>query len=625
MRRVLLPLALLLIAVPSAQAADTFEVGAAKALANPEPGQMLCLGGYDFCEDGGGGRTMTPTAQHPDGIADDLYSRALAVGDGRNGMVLIHTTNVGFFASYKTAGLGIYHLRQEVAERTGLAADQVIVQADHSHHGPDTIGIWGGVPPEYLERMQNAAIDAGVRAWEARKPARIYVGTADGTGVTSSYRNPPNVGTDDEFRMMWANDRATGDRIATFTNYSPHATSREKGNLASGDWPEWASTMAEERFGGGGIAGVGTLGREDFGDLPREPKNETSARARIGRLMTAATADGDEVPPTRGVAVKSVFIREPLAQPILAANFVPELPVALAGMNISIDRDVAPPWNIPGSVGTYAGAARIGDVFFGMSPGEPFPQIQFYLREQEGIKGARSMFHLGAANDFLGYMVTPVEDYAQVATEGAAYLGGCPEEALLDGLGTEYDGACPDHWTLMVSPTIGTHVACTIQNAGGELGFEVGNVSNRCPATTALDGQAPPEERAAAAVPTPEEPAPPTPAPADGPAPAAGPQPALTPVSAPAATGTGGCLKRGTFNHRFGVEMRGRRTRVTKVVYSLDGTRIGSDRKRPFVVQVPGTSFGPGAHTLRAVVTLKVPGGKRTSTVRLAHRFTGCA
>ncbi|HEX8648244.1 MAG TPA: hypothetical protein VF715_15225, partial [Thermoleophilaceae bacterium] len=57
-----------------------------------------------------------------------------------------------------------------------------------------------------------------------------------------------------------------------------------------------------------------------------------------------------------------------------------------------------------------------------------------------------------------------------------------------------YDPACPDHWTLMVSPTIGTHVACTIQDAGEALGFEVRTRDPECAALTAADGVgAPPE------------------------------------------------------------------------------------------------------------------------------------
>ena len=52
---------------------------------------------------------------------------------------------------------------------------------------------------------------------------------------------------------------ATVARIATFANYSPHATVLKSANkLASGDWPEWAAQMAEARYGGTGLGSVGT-------------------------------------------------------------------------------------------------------------------------------------------------------------------------------------------------------------------------------------------------------------------------------------------------------------------------------------------------------------------------------
>ncbi len=468
--------------------ASSFAVGAAKASTSPTGGLKLCLGGYGSCPNGGG-RTMT-------GIKDELYARALAVSGGDSAMILVTTTNIGLFAAYKTAGLGIYHLRQEVARRTGLPADHVIVQADHSHSGPDTIGIWGGVPVEYLRYLQDGAIQAAVDAYKAREPARVYVGRADGAGITSSYSGPPNVGTDDEFRLLWANRRSDGSRIATFSNYSPHATVLKSSNkLASGDWPEWAAQMAEAQFGGTGLGGVGTLGREDFGAENGEPE----AKARLARMIGDATAAGVEVPPERGVDVRTTFIQEPLAQPILLAINAPEGTVDGGGYDLSIDRSNLPPWVTGEFVGTYAGAARIGDVFFGFSPGEPFPQVQFYLREDRGIEGARMHFHLGGANDFLGYMVRPASDYPQVAAEGGGYLVGCPEEELLIQTGMPYDPACPDHWTLMVSPTIGTHVACTIQNAGQTLGFSVGARDSECPGATASDGAGAPSERPAGA------------------------------------------------------------------------------------------------------------------------------
>ena len=424
------------------------------------------------------------------GVKDDLYARALAVSAERGDLILVTTSNVGFFAAYKSEGLGIYELRQEVARRTGVAAGSVLVQADHSHSAPDTIGIWGGVPPEYVRRLQDAAVDAAVAAWRAREPARLYAGRVDGPGVRSSYGTPPNVGTDDEFRLLWAERAGDGRRIATYSNYSPHATVLKSGNtLASGDWPEWAAQLAEARHGGVGLGGVGTLGREDFGAT-----GEADAKDRLRRMMAAATAAASEVPATGGVAVRTVFLREPLAQPVLALNRLPEGSVDAGGYDLSIDRADRAPWLDAGTVGTYAGAARIGDLFLGFSPGEPFPQVQFYLREQGGVGGPRLHFHLGATGDFLGYMVRPASDYPQVAAEGGGYLLGCPEQEVLRTTGLPYDPACPDHWTLMVSPTIGTHVACTIQNAGEALGFEVRARDPECAGLTATDGVGAPAE-----------------------------------------------------------------------------------------------------------------------------------
>jgi hypothetical protein len=501
MKRLALTIALVAFLAPSAEAKKKekphFLVGAAKT--STDPSAPVCLGGYGDCGGEDGGRTMTH-------VKDPMFARAIAFGDDKGGsFILAHTTNVGLFASYKTiAGVGIYHARQEIARQTGIPADHIVVQADHSHAGPDTIGIWGGVPTSYLKQLQDATVDAAVRAWRARRPADVRVGVADGPGITSSYETEPNLETDDEFRLLWADDKETGERIATFANYSPHATvlgSKNKG--ASGDWPEWAATMAEERFGGTGLGSVGTLGREDFGASEDGAEGEAEARARLDRMIAEATAAAQKVPAS-GVDAKTVFIREPIMQPILFANLVPEgtaetVAGGALGYDLSIDRDINAPWLTAATLGTYAGAARIGDVFLGSSPGEPFPEIQQYLREEKGVTGARAHFHLGAANDFLGYMLRPVDHYPQVFTEGAMYLGGCPEEQIYEYMDVEYDGACPDHWTLMVSPTIGEHVACTIQNAALGLGFTAGHKDDECAALTAADGVAGPAEQAAAA------------------------------------------------------------------------------------------------------------------------------
>jgi hypothetical protein len=138
-------------------------------------------------------------------------------------------------------------------------------------------------------------------------------------------------------------------------------------------------------------------------------------------------------------------------------------------------------------VGTFAGALRIGDVFSALAPGEVFPRINDLLRG--GGVVAQDHLFFGATNDFLGYMVDGEDAYFQALQEGATFLAGCPEEEVIGG-----DPACPDHFTLMVSPTIGTHVLCTIQNAAQSIGLETGPRNPRCAVLTALDGVAGPAE-----------------------------------------------------------------------------------------------------------------------------------
>lgn len=490
-----------------------FKVGAAEAPASflPIPGSV-CIGGYDlFCER----EALTER--------DPLVAGAVAISRASDdaSVILVKTTNVGYFAAYKAGNgpNGLYDIRQRIArrlrERYGQAvvpADRIVVTSDHSHQGPDTIGIWGGVSPLYMAILAEAAVQAGVEAYAQRVPARLYVGSVQGPQTAGSYAGPPTDDPDREFRALFAEDRA-GQRVATLLNYAPHATVLSSDNTtATGDWTAWAAQIASQTSGGVGIGLVGALGAMDWNKSGDDAAREAEARQRLRTLLDAAFEARSEVAGDT-VAVKTVFVREPLAQPILLANYAPRVDVPGMGASLSIERAQTPPWSAGAVIGTYASAIRVGDVFIGAMPGEPFPQLHYALRDCAtlpegieadtdcgGITGARANFLLGAANDFLGYMLYTPEQYAQAFQEGAFYLGGCPEEALLEALGDDVDGACPDHWALMVSPTIGRHMVCTLQNAAAGLGFGVGTQNPECPLLTALDGIAAPAEYPATAL-----------------------------------------------------------------------------------------------------------------------------
>ena len=556
-----------------AQAQTTpFKVGAAKI--DSTPSQELCTGGYGiFCD-------WRASEARPNAIGetDRLFTRALVVESEGRRVAIVTSTAIGIFAAYKAAvdpvtnrlvtPPGLYDTRLRIARELGIASDHVFIQADHSHRGPDTIGIWGGVPAAYLQQLQDDMLAVVQAATAKLEPAELYVAAIDGAAIDCTDPNPddgiklvcqvdslysygPNRWVDEEFRILEARRPGSGERIATFGNYSPHATVLDDtgSGVFSGDWTGWLAKMLDDEANGVvGLATVGTLGRTDFDPQnnhgsgnERNLNRERGARARLEFFMDALRAGGAPaagvMPYTQvtgsGVAASEQFIRETTTNPIFYANYAP-----LVGLPDSdgqypndvearIDRAVGAPWLTGNQIGTFAGAFRIGDLFFGTAPGEEFPNAQQCLRDGCAIDEGRSgkvvagadgaapqmHFFLGATNDFLGYM-GPATAYDQVLAQGAFYFS-CPPgdferqaRETVDPVTGEvgYDAgrlfdesSCPDHFVFMPSPTIGDHVNCAIQNAAQGVGFGIEGADPICVGLTAADSTvAPPVQEVGA-------------------------------------------------------------------------------------------------------------------------------
>ncbi len=487
----------------------SFRVGTARV--NHDPVDVTCVGGgASFC-----GRRVDPHV--PGAIRDTLWARAAAfTGSNDQSFILITTTNIGYFLAYKEeegAGAGIYHMRRRIAENTGVPEAHIVVVSDHSHNGPDTIGIWGGVTPAYKQLTADAVVAAATQAYAQRQPATLRIATinqndhpVDGVPrLESSYNTAPGYQPEagnpsNEFRMLVADQIQTGRRLLTLMNYAPHATviNGVAKDQLSGDWAAWAPEEAESLFGGFGLAAVGSVGATDWNKTGGDADaREGEARRRLRLLLSTAQ---DRLQPVQGtdILVQTTFIREPITQPVLLANYKPRSPADSEGnpgqhQDIRIDRSLEPPFLQGNLFGTVISAIRLGDLFFSTFPGEPFGELEAALRGPGGVAGPQAHFLLGAANDFFGYMTYRDETYQQTFATGATWIAGCPEqEYLYDPLGMEYDGACSDHWSLMVSATIGQHIICSLRDAADRIGFDGGARAGNCAALTALDDVAGP-------------------------------------------------------------------------------------------------------------------------------------
>ena len=169
----------------------------------------------------------------------------------------------------KNGPYGLLDMRKEVERRTGgaLQAENVVIQSDHSHSGPDALGVWGGVPDEYLRHVADRTVDAIVEAYSSMAPAQLYYGTADGRDLLSNQfdYDAANQVVDSDVRVLQARDGKTP--LVTLLNFSAHATVLGSSNTkASGDWVQSANPLLEQRFGGKAVTVVGTLGRTQPAD-----------------------------------------------------------------------------------------------------------------------------------------------------------------------------------------------------------------------------------------------------------------------------------------------------------------------------------------------------------------------
>lgn len=415
-------------------------VGAAKrditpTVATAPPDGSVYLGGYGF----GPVRLST-------GVLAPVHVRAMVISNGEQTIAFAESETQGAFAAYKTGPFGSTDIASAVEQATAGAIphQNVIISSDHSHAGPDTTGIWGGLPDSYLQFLKDQTVGAIIDAFAARVPAALSTGTTDATSLLNSqFDQPPNDQVDGELRVLVASSPSDPSRRpAILINFAAHATVMGSDNtLVSADWPGMVADEVERALGiDTAVVMVADVGRTqpDDGQFPGGDvqRLEGYSQAVTDRVLAAVA----RLEPHQGsaIAATQLFLRERYSNPFF--------PLALIGSAIS--RSADPPWLDGEQVGSLVGAARVGDLLFAAIPGEGYPAIEFAMRDR--VPAGRH-FIFGLANDQLGYLISPAEGYPQIAA------------------------AAPDNDNALfnVSPSFGDHVTCTLFKAASAIGFEV--------------------------------------------------------------------------------------------------------------------------------------------------------
>ena len=472
--------ALMLVPAGASAAGPTYRVGIASRSINPDPngtyaGQPVYLGGYGI-----GSKPISDGRPATGILGDGIHVRAFAVSDGTHPYAIADIETQGWFAATRDGPYGLIDMRKQVEQRTGgaLKASQVVIQSDHTHGGPDPMGVWGGVPVQYRQMIVQRTVDAVVEAFNNMRPGRLYYGTADGRDLQSNQfdYDKANQVMDSEVRVLQARN-GSGKPFATLLDFSAHPTVLGSSNTkVTGDWVSAANQQLPKAFGGQAMTVVGTLGRTQPADRgcsdPSVPAGEKRDLCSIddyaARVVSRAKQAAAAAKPITGdprVAADSYLITDPSSNALLLGLLVAGKPVG-----VPINRSLTPPWETGNVIGTVVGAARIGDVLMLSMPGEAYPQIPLKVRS---IVPAQGYMTAGLADDQLGYLIAPFEAYPEPI-----------RRSFFNQRGDQVSPIDNDNYFFNVSHTMGERVTCALLRGAGDLlgkGNAYRNQYDRCP------------------------------------------------------------------------------------------------------------------------------------------------
>jgi len=194
------------------------------------------------------------------GVHDDLWARCLALGAGRDKLVLCDVDLIGLFYD------DVLKVRAQVqAARPDVT--QVIVASSHDHEGPDTMGLWGpsplqsGIDPAYMDKLDDRIAATAIQAVATVQRARLVLGRDDHPllALLQDDSRPPYVKDPHLFVMRITDSRGTP--IATLVNWSDHPeTLDSKNTLITSDYPNWLRQYVEQHGGGMALFFNGTIG-----------------------------------------------------------------------------------------------------------------------------------------------------------------------------------------------------------------------------------------------------------------------------------------------------------------------------------------------------------------------------
>jgi hypothetical protein len=349
---------------------------------------------------------ITPSFEHPvflagfgqnrraETVHDDLTVRVMALKDDHTTLILVALDLIGFFSPDVL----------EVSRRIHTKAPevQVILASTHTHHAPDTMGLWGpdarhsGVNQGYMSSLKEQIISTVLSSLENTQAVNLKTACVHVPGVAKNARDPEIV--DDELTTAQFCQAQTTQPVVSLFNFPCHPEVLWEHNPhITADYPGVLRRKVEESTGApciffsGALGGMMTPNVVEHSFEEAEQMGTSLAHIGLEALRGSKTAD---VSPT--ISLKKVEITPKLTNILFKLAFRRKLLPDVRNRN--------------GQVSTEVNLLKIGPLWLASVPGELLPKLGIVLKESMRRAGAGAAGVIGLANNELGYIL-PKEDF----------------------------------------------------------------------------------------------------------------------------------------------------------------------------------------------------------------------
>ena len=327
------------------------------------------------------------------GVHDDLFVRVLALQDGAEPLAL---------AAVDLIGLGRkVSQRCEKRLRKVIPGLRLVLSSTHTHHGPDTIGLWGsnertrGVDHLYMRYLEGRIIDTVKRAFQHTLPAGLRACSVYVPGVVKNARDPDIL--DQEITCLQFVDPDSNQVLVTMVNFPCHPETLWKENpQITSDYPHYVRQQLECFFQAPALFFPGALGGMMTPDVSEHTFTDAE---QIGIMLAQAASDS--------LTRQTPINLDSYTYQRLEVQFTLQSPLLEQAMRYRLVRDTIIQNK---QIITEVGLIKLGLVWLAHIPGELLPKLGLQFKQSMRSCGASVTGILGLANDELGYIL-PDEDY----------------------------------------------------------------------------------------------------------------------------------------------------------------------------------------------------------------------